>query len=235
MSQFTAVSRVEISRVVEKQMRNWELARAQHRQVSSEKRILDFIALSRCEGSRGREVAEMLARRLSWPLFDRQILQVMAGDDAIRARLYSSMDERDMSWCEETFRAIMQTEFQKNDYFHRLTETVLCLARKGPGVFVGRAADMILPRDRGLRIRIVAPHEMCVQHYAEEHDVTPDEARYEIDRIEQERDAFVRHHFHVEPDDQTRYDLIINEERLSLEQIVGLIAWTLLSRSSGQP
>ena len=143
-----------LSKIVEKQMRNWEISRAQ--QVGTLKRgeaeVADFVTISNIVGAGGNEVAALLAEELNWPVFDRQILSTMAGDDDVRTRLYRSMDERDLGWFENVFRSLMQEEFRKNDYFHSLTETILCLARQGPAIFVGRSDSLrhVPPRDRRL-------------------------------------------------------------------------------------
>jgi cytidylate kinase len=210
------------ARIFERQMRNWEIARAQQRAAQGQG-VSCFICISRAAGAGGTEIARRVGERLNWPVFDKQILAAMAQDDSVRTRLYGSMDERDIGWFEETFRALMDVDFHVNDYFHRLTETVLCLARQGPAVFVGRGANLILPRDRGLRVRIVASRKYCIQHFAQRNGISEHEAVVELERIENEREDWLRRHFHVEPRDMTGHDLAINIERFTSDQAVGLI------------
>ncbi|UCD28605.1 MAG: cytidylate kinase family protein, partial [Planctomycetota bacterium] len=96
-----------LSKVVERQVRNWELARSQKIDNGSARtqEVEDFVTIANICGAGGNEVAAMLSEKLNWPLFDRQILSVMAGDDDVRARLYETMDERDLGWIENTFRS----------------------------------------------------------------------------------------------------------------------------------
>ena len=213
------------AKLVERQMRNWELARAQRLSVPAPQReeVEDFIAISRNAGARGKAVAAELGEKLGWPVFGREILDVMAGDDDLRRRVYASMDERDLNWYQETLRALTQPEFVKNDYFHRLTETVLSLARQGHAVFLGRGTDMILPRTIGFRVRLVAPSELCVKNFAIQRKLTPDQARVEVSRLEKERSEFIRNHFRIDAADSTRHDLMINMERFTPRQAVELI------------
>jgi len=215
-----------ISRVIEKQMRNWEISRAQHKPpVDSHRPVVrQFVTIANIVGAGGREVATLLAEKLGWPVFDRELLTTMAGDDQVRARIYGSMDERDLGWIEDTLRTLMQHEYCKNDYFHRLTATVLGLARQGPAVFVGRSADLILPKETGLRVRIIAPRALCVEKFARYADMSTDRASEEVDRVERERCDFVKHHFHVDQCDMPmRFDLQINAERFTVPQAVDLI------------
>lgn len=214
-----------IARMVEKQMRNWELAKAQRLNVPEPHRaeVEDFIAVSRTVGAGGKSVSTLLGSALGWPVFDKEILQAMARDDAIRREIYASMDERDIGWHEETLRALVEPEFVKNDYFHRLTETVLSIARQGHAVFVGRGADLILPRHIGFRARLVAPLEIRVRNYADRYNVSLEQAREDVPRIDRERAEFVRRHFKVELDDPLRCDLAINLSRFSFAQAAELI------------
>ena len=214
-----------VAKLVERQMRNWELSRAQRHTVPEPQRkeVEDFISISRSVGAGGKQVASVLGERLGWPVFDKEILDVMAGDDDLRRQVYASMDERDLSWYEETLRSLMQPEFVKNDYFRQLTETVLSLARQGRAVFLGRGADLILPKTIGFRVRLVAPIEVCIETFAIRRQMTPEQARGEVIRLEQERAEFIHHHFKIDVTDPTRNDLVINMDRYSPAQAVDLI------------
>jgi len=213
------------AKAVERQMRNWELARAQRLEVPAPKRaeVEDFIAVSRDVGAGGNEVAAMLSERLRWPVFDKEILDAMAGDDHLRRQVYDAMDERDMGWFEEAVRSLMHSEFVRNDYFHKLTQTVLSLARQGRGIYLGRGCDLILPRHMGFRVRLIAPFEHRIERFAASHGLTADEARVEIEQLEVDRDNFIRQRFRRDPGTWTRFDLIIDVSRFSPSQTVDVI------------
>ena len=223
-----------IAKLVERQMRNWELARAQRAvpPAPPQQEVEEFVAISRAVGAGGAggaEIATTLGARLGWPVFNKEILQAMADDDRIRAQLYDSMDERDVGWFEESLRSLQGT-FKKNDYFHRLTHTILALARQGHAIFRGRAADLILPASRGLRLRLTAPRRACIESYAQHHQVDPDQARTEVERIETERAEFVRRHFGIDAAEQSRRDLIINLQRFTPDQAIELVLVALKMR-----
>lgn len=225
MSVFHDAGGSALAKAVERQVRNWELSRAQRLETPPPKRaeVEDFITISRPVGTGGIEVSTLLAERLGWPLFGREILDAMAGDDRIRRQIYDSMDERDLGWFEEAFRSLTQGQYVKNDYFHTLCETMLSLARQGHGVFLGRAADLILPQGKGLRVGFIAPMDYRIARIARLEGVDDDKAREEIERRQDERYAFVRHRFRIDPADPTRFDLVINTARFSSEQVVEMI------------
>ncbi len=120
----------EAGRAVERRLRNWALAGQQNwisAPADTKSQATPFVTISRTTGAAGSEVAHVLGTRLDWPVYDREILQAMAGDDDARARLYEQIDERDASWVEETLHWMLRGEVPKEDYFYRLTETVLAI------------------------------------------------------------------------------------------------------------
>ena len=221
------------AKLVEKQMRNWEITRQQRLEVEEgprDEEVADFVTISQAVGSTGEEVARKLAERLGWPLFDKEILQHMAGDDQVRTRLYEKMDERDTNWLEHMIRNLLQGEYRKEDYSYRLSEAVLALARQGPAVFLGRGADFILPQDRGLRVRLLAPDDFRIAAYAQREQCDEEAARKEIARVEREREDFFRRCFGKLRADPTRFDLMINLGRMSHDEAIEVILTTLRLR-----
>jgi cytidylate kinase len=156
----------------------------------------------------------------------------MAGDDSYRERLYSTMDERDLSWIEECLRSLSGDHYAKNDYFRRLRETVLALARKGHAIFLGRAADLILPQNVGLRVRLEAGREFRINQFAKANSLALDKAEQGVDGLEQDRAKFFLNHFGVDAAEPTRHDLIINVERFGTKQAVELIVAAMRLKGS---
>lgn len=213
-------------KLAERQMRNWELSRQQKPPPVADVKTPDvetFVAISRQFGAAGHEVAERVGALLGWPVFDRQILELMAGEDEMRHRLYQALDERDVNWLEEMVRMMGPEGPARMDYFHRLIEVVLALARKSHGIFLGRAADLILPGALGLRVRVIAPLTWRIERFAKANQVTEDEAKSRIKQMEAERAALIRRHFHVSPDDPDRYDLVLNRERWTADGLAQVI------------
>jgi len=218
--------------LVERQMRNWELAQAQRpvRSTRPGTTVFDFVTISNNVGGGGGELAAQLGKKLRWPLFDRDILTEMARNDEVRSRLYKAMDERDLGWFECAWRSFMQDDFKRDDYFHRLTETLLCLARKGPAVFVGRASDLILPKNKGLRVKVISSLDYRINSFAKANHLSLRAAAKQVNAIERGRAQFIWEHFHIELNDPARFDLLINIERFSNRQAIDLILSLLKAR-----
>lgn len=221
-----------IGRIIERQLRNWELARQQKAAPARQpgQQVAEFITISRAVGLPGNEISSLLNLRLGWPIFDREILQTMAGDKEYQKEVYEAMDERDLSWLEEFLSSMSLGHGGRDDYFNRLSETILALARNGNAIFLGRAADLILPRGVGLRVRLTASREHCIEAYAKEHGLNFEKAVREVEEIEHERARFIRYHFNIEASEQARHDLIINMEVFNAHQAADIIMTALRSR-----
>jgi len=210
--------------VADRQMRNWELARSQRQAKPPPERpeVEDFICVSRMVGV-GDAISNLLAARLDWPIFDRQILSLMAGDDARRRQIYASMDQRDLGWWEDVLNPLIRGSEARNDYYPRLCRTVLSLARQSSAVFIGRGLDRVLPSGLGFRVQLVAPLELRAERYADAHGVGTDAALEQIGKVEDERSKYMLRHFGVAATDPLRHDLTVNVNRLPVANAVELI------------
>lgn len=223
----------DIFKMVERQMRNWELARAQRVEPppeSTAEPVQEFVTISRTVASGGGQVGRLLGERLGWPVYDRELLHTMADDNRVRARIYENLDEREVSWLEDTVRWLMRGDFSREDYFYRLSETVLALARRQQAVFLGRGVDCILPPDRGLRVRITAPYEKRVAEMARRLGTDQAQARAELERIDKEREEYRRTYFAKAAADPADFDLTLNLARFNAAQTVELILTALRQR-----
>lgn len=216
----------DIARAVERQMRNWEIARSQHLEKhppTGAPIVADFVTVSRMVGSGGGSVARALGKRLGWPVFDRDVLQHMAGDEGWRKELYERLDERDVGWIEEILRWVLLGDRGSQGYVRQLTETMLALARQGSAIFLGRGAEMILPPDAGLRVRIIAPPDQCIAHLAQRQGLSDADARAEFDRIQTQRDEYMRTYFQVKPGGAPQHDVVLSMRNFDVDAAVDVI------------
>ncbi|MDP6503390.1 MAG: cytidylate kinase family protein, partial [Planctomycetota bacterium] len=157
----THSSPLPIQQLVDRQIKEWEIQKRTRRSDPGKTPIdhHEFVTISRTLGSGGNDIAHLLGQQIGWPVIDNEIIQVMARDDDTRERLYDSLDERDRGWVEDFLHTILDRDYHWNDYFKNLVETVASISRQGQAIFLGRGADLILPKHIGLRIRVVAPEQ----------------------------------------------------------------------------
>lgn len=222
-------SAAALAKVLSGNFQSWERARTRTGTTRS-RAVCDFVTISRQVGSGGAKIVAQLGEKTGWPVFDREVLQAMAGDDTFRERLYAWMDERDTGWLEQMLKWVVAGRFPPQDYVSKLGRAILALARGAPGIFLGRAADLILPQDQGLRVRVNAPLEVRVRNFGLAHSLEEELAAEEVERLGRERADFIQNHFRRDVDDATRYDLAVNTGRVSVEEAVELIVATMRLR-----
>ena len=231
----------EISQIVESQMRQWELTRSEETRRQSRAHlaesgdvVIDYIALSRSLGSGGTRIAQMLSDLLEWQLFDKEILDYMAHNLDVHKSVLESVDERTIGWIEDwlaplfTGRAVRQLE-----YYQHLVRVLLVIARHGQAVILGRAAGLVLPRDRGLSVRIVAPFELRCRRYSERNDLSDKKAENKVARSDREQKEFVRGFLSQDIGDCQHYDIVVNTDKISPQSAAKLVWRTLDQRKKG--
>ena len=83
--------------------------------------------------------------------------------------------------------------------------------------------SQLLPVDRTLQIRLIAPEQFRIDRFSRLQKITPAEAKRQIAEIDQGRDDFVRSYFHKDPTDPNNYDVVLNTARLSKDACVATI------------
>jgi cytidylate kinase len=109
-------------------------------------------------------------------------------------------------------------------YVSQLARIVLAAARGAHCVFVGRGAQFMLPRDRGLAVRLVAPERFRVERIMRLEGRSAADARQRVEQLDRGRAEFVERFFHHAVADPHLYDLVINTERWGMEGAAEQIA-----------
>ncbi len=222
--------------ILERIYRHWETSRrAQAEQSHSRSALRAFtITLARESGTPGTSVACEVGRLLNWPVYDQELLELVARDMGVRASLLDSVDEKRVSWLREaiqTFLAVPQV--RGNAYVHHLVESVLALASHGECVIVGRGAAHILPPETTLRVRLVAPVAERVAAFAQRLGIPRDEAARRVEATDRERVSFVRDHFLKDATDPRGYDLLLNAAHFSVAACAEIVVKSLSRKQGG--
>ncbi len=215
-----------LEKAVERQMRNWELSRSQRSAEAAEDtpRVFPFIAISRQSGSGGLTLARELGAQTVWQIYDREILDYMAENDAVQKKIYELADEHPEGYFESILKSLgFEGRPPGSDYFRKLVSSINAIAHSNHAVFVGRGASFMLPKEHGLRVRVIAPEKMRFEHYAQYSGCSLAEAPEAVRRLDADRDGFLRGHFRVDPAAPENYDVVINMETITLHTAVTMI------------
>jgi cytidylate kinase len=217
-------------------MRTWAIGlearqRLEQERTSPKGLIHPYIAISRESGVDAGEMAKEIAKNLGWKVFDRDLLDYMAEHYHWSYVALDFVDEKTASWFHETLGKMLDDQIvTQAEYVSRLGKIVLLAAQHESNVFVGRGVQFILPRDRGLTVRIIAPKKQRIKRVMEKRNCSHHVAERFIDVTDTGRAAFVRRYFHHDVADSHLYDLVINLEHTSRDAALGLIIGDYLMR-----
>jgi len=97
------------------------------------------------------------------------------------------------------------------------------LAAGGGGVILGRAAAVVLGKDRGYHVRLDGPPERRIAQGAAIEGISEDEARLRLRAADKARIAYVRRLYRTDPADPALYHLVIDSTAIPLDTVIELI------------
>jgi len=229
-----------IAAAAERQMQAWSLAAeiaerklCGPRGAAVASKIQPFVAISREEGAAGEEVAHLLGERLGWEVLDKCLLDRIAKRFRISRHLLEMLDEMPSNWAYDTFGSWFDRGLVTHGkYVSLLCRVVQAAASHVSVVLVGRGAQFMLPREKGLAVRLVAPISWCVRRVMKQHRLGPGEAYRHVCQVNARRRDFVQRFFHHDIDDPRLYDLVINVASVGPELAADLIIEALEHRAA---
>jgi cytidylate kinase len=216
----------EHEELVGKQMRRWELSKQlRQRFLRDEQQPRStpcVITISRQWGSGGTNIASLVAQKLGFELYDKEIINQVAERLGADPRHIEHHDERGPDLVGGIILQLLEGKRPTEaTYLRTLVKVMRQIAKQGHAVIVGRGGSYILPES--YRVRIVAPENIRVARISELHNMNEKAARRAIIETDRQRTNFVRAHFGCDIDNPLDYDLVINTEHCSIEHAAQLI------------
>jgi cytidylate kinase len=214
-----------VNEMVEYQVQRWLAEQQKRRQ---ERRILEspapIVTISREAGALGTTLGRLVAERLGFRLWDQELVQRIAEESGASETLLAAVDEQARNAIEDLLAGILMGDsFTEKEYLAQLMRVVHAIAQHGGAVIIGRGAQFVLPPDAALRVRVVGSLEERVRSVASSRRLSARDARSEVERVDRERLAFIRHHYHQDGADPHAYDLIVNSTAIPLERAVDVV------------
>lgn len=226
-----------LSAAAERAMRRWEMQRQMERQQierSADGAPPKFsITISREAGARGSTISRLVGQKLSWTVYDQELLEYIAHEMHLRAGVLESMDEKAFQWSHDWLAALLEDQWQNQDaYIVHLTKVVMAVGMHGEAIIVGRGAGCILPRDRSLNIRIIGKDADRVAFLSQIERLTPKDAERYMRETDEQRKKFAHDYFHRDNANPHEYDLVLDSSALGEECCADLIAAALRGREA---
>jgi cytidylate kinase len=177
---------------------------------------MPLIAMTREMGSLGKDVAAALAARMGKPMVHHEIIDNLANKMRLRkSHVIRFLEGRSGIWEKLTTDKTSLSIYTADETF-RLAENDAISVIRGWG-----SAHLLRPVHHVVSVRVCAPFEVRVQRMMER--LNTDDRTFvenEIRLSEEAHGAITRRHFGVDWQNPENYDLVVNTERLSIEECV---------------
>jgi cytidylate kinase len=211
--------------IVEEQVRRWQIV---PREEKNEKERISVITISREPGSGGNILAKRLSEQLKFDLFYQEFIHDMAESAKVGVRLLETLDEKGVSVLEEWISSLVDKRHLWPDlYLQHLMKIIGTIGKHGHAVIVGRGANFVLPPEKRLSIRVIAPLETRLKNVSQEYDVAPENAKPRVLKTESDRKAFIKKYFNDDIANPLNYDLIINTGLLNIDDAANAVKGAL--------
>lgn len=195
--------------------------------------LLPFITISREAGTGETQITQMLLERLSknqtpdecpWTVYDKNLIRKVQEDFSVSS-LEAMLPEKKFSDIQTMFEELFGLHPTKREIVHNINKSILNLAEMGNAIIIGRGAFYITRHHKnGLHVRLIGPLSKRVKHMVENYGFTLKEAENYIKTEDQQRYDYVKKLFGIDLNDPHFYDIVINIDRFSAEEISALIA-----------
>ncbi len=191
------------------------------------------ITISRQTGARGRSIGIKLQAALRaqepkatvpWTLFDDDLVKQVLEDHQLPADLEKFMPDDAVSGIESSINEILGRHPSLWSLFDKTVRTIVRLSRMGNCIIVGRGGNKITQGfPNVLQVRLVGSLEKRIQQMVALKHISRKEAADYIKKEDAARKRYMKQHFQCDIDAPLLYDLVINTDHCSDEQVVQML------------
>lgn len=191
------------------------------------------ITINRELGSGGRTVGRKLAEKLGVEYFDKAVINALQERYNLSAEQIEHLKGQETGWWADFKRKMTfsdaeydlnRTDIETEDVFRAETEVLKALAKDESCVIAGRTACYIFrdhPNHLSVFIQASMPCRMA--RVAREQNMSKEEARLTIDKVDKMRENYVREYTGASRYDTRNYQLVINMDEINEDAAVDLI------------
>ena len=178
-----------------------------------------IISLSRQHGARGAAVAKLVAERLGYTCWDRELVAAIAAYVKAEPAQIAALDER----LHEPGGGETPGGPGRAEYLRGLELVAQQLARRGGAFVVGRGVGFLVHVRDCLRVRVVAPLERRIDNLTAHNQLSRETARATIEYVDGGRREFVRERYGADIEDPATFDVVVSTGVMSLEAAADVI------------
>lgn len=181
-----------------------------------------IVTISRGTFAGGEKLAANLSGRLGYRSISREVLY-----EHVRRGYGITQDElvQIMTWTPTRFD---KGPDRRRRLFVSIQASLCTLLRDDDVVYHGQAGHLLLPEiSHVVRVRLIAPRAKRIQMAMDSEGISSHQASCKIDQVDSERARWTEFVFGANWADPTLYDVVLNLERVDLEQAAELVCATV--------
>lgn len=203
-----------------------------------------FITLSREAGSGGGALAKAVARKLNglagagttWRVVEEQVTTLALREHGLSTDIARYLPEDKTPEFLAMLGELVGLHPNIWTLIQKVHETQRRLATQGHVILVGRAAHLSTATVAGgLHVRTIAPTPLRIRQLAQTHGLSEEMAARHIERCDRARRLYAAQHYSVSLENPHQYDLVLNMEKLSLEQAADVMVRNLPISAATEP
>lgn len=192
-----------------------------------------IITIGRQCGSGGREIGIALAKELSIPYYDKELLKRAAKESGLCEEVFEQFDEKPTS---SLLYSIVMDPYSlgvnvsglnmpiNHKVFLAAFDTIKKIADEGPCVMIGRCADYALSDySNVINFFLYAPMEARIERVQKRMNLTPDKAKDFITKTDKQRAAYYNYYSTKKWGRMESYDYCMDTSILGIEATVEVI------------
>lgn len=191
-----------------------------------------IITFGRQYGSRGKELAGILAKKLDLPIYDEDMIKLASKELDIDENILKKDEEAPRN---ELVHALTAgSMFAAKEYeastsdkmFDIQSQIILDLAKKSSCIIVGRCSNYVLDQAKipTTDIFVVANLEDRIKHIAERDKLSYEKAKQHVNKTEKKREAYFNYYTSYEWGNPQYYDLCVNTSNKDMDELAEHIA-----------
>ncbi|MGZ4114314.1 MAG: cytidylate kinase-like family protein [Actinomycetota bacterium] len=200
-----------------------------------------IVTISRQAGCDAHALADAIVARLRpharpdsspWTVFDRDLVDRVLEEHGLPPRLAVYMPEDSVSKVADSVDEFLGIHPSTAVLVRRTAATIRGLAGVGNAVIIGRAANVVTAdASHAFHVRLVGSFDRRVRRVEEREHLTRADATERVRRIDAGRRRYVKKYYRQDIDDPLLYDLVVNIDRTSCDEIAALVADAVLRRA----
>jgi cytidylate kinase len=202
--------------------------------MENPQKVRPAITISHQTGTGAHEIAVSLAQNLpvtefnekpTWRMLDQQMVEKTLEEHGSPKELARKISEDRRFFVHELVDDLLDLQPPSWVLMPQIVETITRLAKAGHVILVGHGATLVtasLPNV--FHVRLTGSLDKRIERIQRLQNLTQDEAAKLVRNEDRGRQKYIKAFFHSRLDNELLYDLVINTDRISDADVVGLIA-----------